>query len=88
MSGIVGGNLEQMHALEAQFRTEAHTVGELERRIARLLSGTAWTGPAAERFRDEWFGSFSPSLARLCEALAHNADVVRSRRDAIQTATY
>lgn len=87
MSSMVGGSLEQMQGLEQQLTTDSQTVGELQRRISAAVSNTTWTGPAAERFRSEWNGTFVSALTRLQDALHENATVVRSRRHAIQTAT-
>ncbi len=88
MSNMVRGSLEQMQGLEQQFTTDSQAVAELQRRISAAVSNTTWTGPAAERFRSEWNGSFVSALSRLQEALNENATVVRNRRQAIQTATY
>ena len=88
MSNMVGGSLEQMQGLEQQFSTDAQAVAEVQRRISSAVSNTTWTGPAAERFRSEWNGTFVSALSRLQEALQENATVVRNRRQAIQTATF
>ena len=87
MLSMVGGSLEQMQALEHQFASDAQAVGDLQRRITAAVSNTTWTGPAADRFRSEWNGTFVGALSRLQEALQENAGVVRNRRTAIQTAT-
>ena len=87
MSNMVGASLEQMQSLDRQFTADAQAVGELQRRISGALGNTAWTGPAADRFRNEWNGTFVSALTRLQEALTENATVVRNRREAIQTAT-
>jgi uncharacterized protein YukE len=84
---MVGGNLEQLRMLEHQFTADAETVGDLQRRVTATLTNTTWTGPAADRFRQEWNGNFVGALTRLQEALADNAAVVRSRTQAIQQAT-
>ena len=88
MSNMVGGSLEQMQILEQQFTTDALAVSELQRRISTAVGNTTWTGPAADRFRSEWHGTFVSALTRLQEALTENASVVRNRRHAIQTATH
>lgn len=87
-SAMHGGNLEQMQGLEHQFTSDAQVVAELQRRITAQVSNTTWTGPAAERFRSEWNGTFVGALTRLQEALHENAAVVRNRREAIHTATF
>ena len=85
---MVGGNLEQLQVLERQFTADAENVGDLQRRITAILNNTTWTGPAAERFRQEWNGSFVGVLTRLQAALVDNAAVVRGRSQAIQQATF
>lgn len=87
MASIVGGSLEQMQALEHQFVSDAQGIAEIQRRISAAVTNTTWTGPAADRFRGEWNGTFVSALTRLQEALHENAAVVRNRRQAIQTAT-
>ena len=84
---MVGANLEQLQALEQRFQSDGQVVNELHQRLTAMLHDTAWTGPAADRFRELWNQEFSRALVRLQEALRENADVVRSRRQAIHTAT-
>ena len=88
MTTMVGGNLEQLAALEAKLRSEAEAVGEVTHRITGTLANTTWTGPAAERFRAEWQSNFCRALAGLQQALTENAAAVAARREAIQHATY
>lgn len=85
---MVGGNLDQMQTLEQAFARDAQAVTELQARITNTLGSTTWTGPAADRFRQEWSGSFVPALNRLREALTENGSVVRGRAEAIRTATH
>src|SRR3954453_17483251 len=87
MATMVGGDLEQLQVLEHQFRADAEVVAELRARISNVLGATAWTGPAAEQFRQEWNGTFAGALAQLAAALGENAAVVASRRQAIFAAT-
>ena len=88
MTTMVGGNLEQLSALEAKLRAESESVGELTQRITASLANTTWTGPAADRFRADWQSNFRRALSGLEQALADNATAVASRRQAIQAATY
>jgi uncharacterized protein YukE len=82
-----GGNLEQMQSLDSTFTSQAQAVADLTARITSTLQGTAWTGPAADRFRQDWSGQFQPALQKLQSALTDNAAIVRNRRAAIETAT-
>ena len=88
MSNMVGASLEQMQSLEQQFIADAQAVAEVQRRISAAVGNTTWTGPAADRFRSEWNGTFVSALTRLQESLQENATLVRNRRQAIQTATF
>jgi uncharacterized protein YukE len=82
-----GGNLDQMQTLDSTFTGQAQAVVDLTSRITSTLQGTSWTGPAAERFRQDWSGQFQPALQKLQQALTDNAAIVRNRRAAIETAT-
>lgn len=84
---ILGGDPQQMQRLAGQFRREAQAVSELQHRVTASLGDTLWTGPAADRFRQEWEGSFRQALVRLQEALEQNAQVVEARLRAISEAT-
>ena len=84
---VYGGDLAQLESLSSQFIREIDAVDGLQSRIAGALEGTAWTGPAAERFRTQWNQDFVPALLRLKEALSEGASVVTDRRKAIEMAT-
>ncbi|MFP5327335.1 MAG: WXG100 family type VII secretion target [Acidimicrobiia bacterium] len=88
MTTMVGGNLEELAALENKLRVESDAVAELANRITATLASTTWTGPAADRFRSEWQSSFCRALTGLQQALGENAAAVANRRQAIQAATY
>jgi uncharacterized protein YukE len=85
---MLGADPEQMRQLSAAFRSEAAHVAELRVRIGSTLGATAWTGPAAARFREEWEGVFASALGRLEAALHENATVVDGRLEAITSATH
>lgn len=84
---ILGGDPQQMQQLAGRFRHEAQAVADLQARITAALGDTVWTGPAAERFRQEWDGTFRQALVRLQEALDQNARIVDDRLRAITEAT-
>ncbi|MDA0364636.1 MAG: WXG100 family type VII secretion target [Chloroflexi bacterium] len=87
MASIRGADLEQMTTLNRRFADEATSVEALQARVNQAISSTAWTGPAAEQFRERWASEFVPALGRLREALSQNATVVEQRRGAIEAAT-
>ncbi len=84
---VFGGDLAQLDDLAARFRREEAEIEALEVRIGASLQSTAWTGPAADRFRQVWSGEFIPALRRLREAMGENATAVTRRRQAIESAT-
>lgn len=88
MTTMVGGNLEELAALETKLRVESESVSQLSSRITATLASTTWTGPAADRFRAEWQSTFCRALTGLQQALVDNAAAVANRRQAIQAATY
>jgi uncharacterized protein YukE len=84
---VYGGDLAQLEALSRQFMTEIDAVDGLRGRISGVLDGTAWTGPAAERFRSQWTQDFVPALQRLKDALGESSALITDRRTAIEMAT-
>ena len=87
MANVFGGNLGDMDSLAGNFDTQGGKVEELRSAVSGILANTAWTGPAADRFRNEWETTFTSALTQLRGALADNAQVVRNRREAIALAT-
>src|SRR5438128_489479 len=83
MTAMVGGDLEQLQGLEQEFRVDAQAIADLRARISNVLAGTAWTGPAANQFREQWNGSFAVALNQLSAALTENAVLIGNRRQAI-----
>ena len=88
MNGMMGGDLAQLDSLRRTFTDQVQAVDVLRGAVDGALGSTQWTGPAADRFRNEWASSFVPALRRLQDALSENALVVQNRREAIQTATF
>lgn len=79
----LGGDPEQLAALRASFERHGHALEDLAASIRTQLGATAWTGPAADRFRSGWDSDFEPSLRRLQGALQEAAAEVARRREAL-----
>src|ERR1043166_9298132 len=62
MTAMVGGDLEQLQVLEQEFRGDAQAVAHPRAGISSGRPGRAWTGPAANQFREEWNGNFAAAL--------------------------
>ena len=84
---LYGGNLEQLDHLTATFQRQADAVDALRGTISTVLANTTWTGPAADRFRSDWAGTYVPALNSLTTALRQGAVTVGARRNAIAQAT-
>jgi uncharacterized protein YukE len=84
--GMSGADIAQMQTLEGRLKQESAAVTELMQRIDQALSNTQWTGPAAERFRQEWTNDFRKALMTLSNALGENATAVQNRWRAFQAA--
>jgi hypothetical protein len=79
----IGGEIEQLAQLKATFDREAKSVEELTRAIRGQLQGTAWEGPAAERFRTMWAGEYEVSLRKVQQALVDAGAEVARRQGAL-----
>lgn len=85
--GMRGADIQQMQQLEQRFSQESAAVQDLVRRLDTTLAGTQWTGPAADRFRQEWDQQFKRALGALTEALNQNSVAVRNQWQGIAAAT-
>ena len=84
--GMQGADIMQMQQLEQRLRQESGAVNELMGRINSALTNTQWTGPAADRFKQEWNDQFVKALQTLSNALGQNADAVKGRWQAFEAA--
>lgn len=84
----IGADIGQLQALKATFDKEAEDVGRLMSALDRQIQqdNTWWIGPAADKFRNEWNGTFKPNLQKLQAALKEAGTEVENRRRAIETA--
>lgn len=82
----VGGSLEEMTLLGKVFHDNAAQAQAIKSTVDTNLLTTRWTGPAAERFREQW-AQFSPALDQLQQALSDAGIEVDRRREALDVAT-
>ena len=79
----IGGEIEQLAQLKATFDRESKSVEELTRAIRGQLQGTAWEGPAAERFRTMWTSEYEVALRKVQQALVDAGAEVSRRQTAL-----
>lgn len=79
----LGGDIEGMERLQGQLRQKGQQVQSLRSELTNLVQSTYWEGPAASRFKSEWNGQYSQSLAKLEQLLADLGQEVQRRKDAL-----
>jgi len=80
----IGGDTEQLAALQATFTREQAQVESLISAINGSLGNTWWIGPQADQFREEWSGQFMPNLNNLAQALQQCAQNVQQHMQGFQ----
>jgi WXG100 family type VII secretion target len=83
---LIGGEITQLHSLNAGFNRHSATVDGLLRELRGQIDGTYWKGGAAERFRADWATLYEPALTKLSAALQEAATHVRNQADRFEQA--
>ena len=68
MSGLIGGDVEQLQQLGDNLQLKQGNIDEIITAVQHALANTVWQGPARDRFENDWNSSFAPALGRLKEA--------------------
>ena len=83
---MIQAELAELDTLSRRLGTCSGEVDDLKRALTTLIGTTAWTGGAAERFRQAWESQFRPALENLSTALVDAAQEVDRRKVAIDHA--
>jgi WXG100 family type VII secretion target len=74
-----GANLHQLNDLAADLHGKSTELNSQVKRLKKKVAATGWSGPDADRFRQEWESKFEPSLRKISEDLDQaSRDVRRS----------
>lgn len=65
---MIGADPEQLAHLGRTMRQQMGAIEGMVRTVSNGLAATAWTGPARQRFENEWNQSFKVALQRLVQA--------------------
>ena len=65
---MYGANPEQLTALGRSMQRQIEAIDGVTSTVSAALSGTTWTGPARDRFEQEWNTTFRTALSRLNQA--------------------
>ena len=68
MSGLIGGDVDQLHQLGEDLELKRANIDEIISAVRSALANTVWQGPAHDRFENDWHSSFEPALGRMKEA--------------------
>jgi WXG100 family type VII secretion target len=86
MSGRIGGTVEQMQGMGANFNREVTELESLVARVSSQLASTDWEGGAAQRFRAQWEGEFKSVFTQVEQGLRECATEVQHRANALTQA--
>ncbi len=80
MTITYGANCEQLTNLGNTLSRQIDAITQVMSTVDGVLNGTTWTGPARDRFVEDWNGGFKQALNKLNDAfgLAGRECVVRS----------
>lgn len=68
MAGTHGVTPEELTSLGGTLKAQIDAVETIIRSVDVPLGSIAWSGPAKEKFCEEWNGNFKAALAKLTEA--------------------
>ena len=63
-----GANPEQLTNLGNTLTRQMDSIAQVMSTVDGVINGTTWSGPARDRFVEDWNGSFKQALNKLNEA--------------------
>ncbi len=82
MSAMYGANPEQLSALGRNLIGQKEAISSVIAAVSSALAGTAWEGPARQRFQQDWDTTFRTALNNLNAAFdSAGNDCVRRAQD-------
>jgi uncharacterized protein YukE len=70
---VWGLDVEQVRTLSTQLNQKAQDIQGILSSLTSQLNGTAWEGPDATQFRNDWNGQHTSSLRQVISALQEAA---------------
>ena len=77
MANFYGADVEQLHHLARELRTQAESLDSITARLTARIVAVEWHGPDAQRFQGEW----SDHLSRTLRQVAHTLRDVSATAD-------
>ena len=81
---MYGANPEELRSLGTSLTAQIESIDAVMSKVDGVLNGTTWTGPARDRFVDEWNGSFKTALGKLNEAFGAAGNDCMARSDELR----
>ena len=75
----LGNDPEQLDQLSKKFEQEAQQIQQATQQISSQVNSTWWKGPDADRFKNEWEGTYASQLKKIAEALRQVGTVVKKQ---------
>jgi hypothetical protein len=66
---IWGADVAQLKTLGTKLQAGSQEIDNQRSMLTKVLAGTQWLGPDAEKFRNEWNGEHVAALTRVSQAL-------------------
>jgi len=66
---IWGADVDQLKVLGTKLQAGAQEIDNQRTILTKVLAGTQWLGPDADKFRNEWNGEHVANLSRISQAL-------------------
>ncbi len=66
---IWGADVAQLKTLGTKLQAGSQEIDNQKAMLTKVLAGTQWMGPDAEKFRNEWNGEHVAALTRVSQAL-------------------
>lgn len=66
---IWGADVAQLKTLGTKLQAGSQEIDNQKAMLTKVLAGTEWKGPDAEKFRNEWNGEHVAALTRVSQAL-------------------
>ncbi|MEE2521433.1 hypothetical protein V1639_13310 [Pseudarthrobacter sp. J75] len=66
---IWGADVAELKKLGTKLKAGSAEIEKQKSTLTKVLAGTDWKGPDADRFRNEWNGQHVSSLAKVAQAL-------------------
>lgn len=63
-----GADPDQLQGLGSSLTNQIQSIDAVTQAVDGAIGNTLWTGPARDRFVEEWNGSFKSALGKLNEA--------------------